>query len=190
MSRDKIIDAAATVFSKQGYFRTSMDEIAQTAGVAKGTLYYHFPSKAHLFKTLVIEGLNMMKSEIANVLNSNLPIDQQLKKVIEKHISLYLKYNELAHIVYNEISSGMDEDILNEIQKIKNDYILFLADLLKSGEIEGYFYPFHYEMAASGIIGLLDGVCRYFLKHPGQINREEITQFMYDIIFSGLMKRE
>jgi hypothetical protein len=84
----------------------------------------------------------------------------------------------------------MDEDILNEIQKIKNDYILFLADLLKSGEIEGYFYPFHYEMAASGIIGLLDGVCRYFLKHPGQINREEITQFMYDIIFSGLMKRE
>jgi len=45
-------------------------------------------------------------------------------------------------------------------------------------------------MAASGIIGLLDGVCRYFLKHPGQINREEITQFMYDIIFSGLMKRE
>jgi len=117
MSRDKIIDAAATVFSKQGYFRTSMDEIAQTAGVAKGTLYYHFPSKAHLFKTLVIEGLNMMKSEIANVLNSNLPIDQQLKKVIEKHISLYLKYNELAHIVYNEISSGMDEDILNEIQK-------------------------------------------------------------------------
>jgi len=190
MSRDKIIEAAAKVFSKQGYFRTSMDEIAQAAGVAKGTLYYHFPSKSQLFKVLITEGLNMMKRQVTSVLNSNLPIDEQLKKVIWKHIQLFLEYSELAHITFNEISSGIDDDVLDEIQKIKNDYISFIADLLRTGYIEGYFYPFNYEIAASGIIGMLDGVCRYLLKHPDKIEYDKITQFMYNFIFSGIMKKE
>jgi AcrR family transcriptional regulator len=53
VSREKIIDAAAIIFSRSGYHRASMDEIARTAGVAKGTLYYNFPSKAGLFKAVV-----------------------------------------------------------------------------------------------------------------------------------------
>ncbi len=46
---DAIVEAAGSLFAQFGYRRTSMDDIAREAGVAKGTLYLHFASKEALF---------------------------------------------------------------------------------------------------------------------------------------------
>lgn len=47
-TRDRIVAAAAELFSELGYRRTSLDEVARRAAVAKGTIYVHFSSKADL----------------------------------------------------------------------------------------------------------------------------------------------
>ena len=44
-ARQRILDAAYRCFYKQGFYRTSVDEVAATAKVTKKTLYYHFVSK-------------------------------------------------------------------------------------------------------------------------------------------------
>lgn len=54
-TRHGIIEAALAEFAESGYDRTTMDEIARRAGVAKGSLYYHFPSKEALFHALFEE---------------------------------------------------------------------------------------------------------------------------------------
>lgn len=188
MSREKIIDAAIIVFSQSGYYKASMDDIARTAEVAKGTLYYHFPSKSELFKTLVTEGINMITEKIKRELNDNAPMDQQLRKVIESNVSLYLQYSELAKIFFNEISSGMDEAVLDEIQALKREYVMFIADLLRDGYSEGYFHAMNYELAAAGIIGLLDSTCKYYLNNMHDLKPAEITDFLIGLISSGIAK--
>ena len=50
--RDKIIDAAETLFSRNGYYDTSMDEIVRESGLSKGAIYGHFKSKEELFVAL------------------------------------------------------------------------------------------------------------------------------------------
>lgn len=50
--REAILDAALTLFGRYGYRRTSIDDIAREAGVAKGTVYLYVPSKEALFRTL------------------------------------------------------------------------------------------------------------------------------------------
>lgn len=53
--RDKaeaIIAAGEKLFSRFGYRRTSMDDIAREAGVAKGTLYLYFDGKAAVFRAM------------------------------------------------------------------------------------------------------------------------------------------
>jgi len=47
--REQILNAAVTVFSTRGYRATLVDEIAQEAGVAKGTLYLYFSSKEEMY---------------------------------------------------------------------------------------------------------------------------------------------
>lgn len=51
--RCAIFDAAIECFSKEGFEQTSMDTVAQIAGVSKRTVYNHFPSKDELFSAMV-----------------------------------------------------------------------------------------------------------------------------------------
>jgi AcrR family transcriptional regulator len=51
----EILEAAFTEFSRNGYAATTLDQIAERAGVTKGTIYVYFENKEHLFISMVRE---------------------------------------------------------------------------------------------------------------------------------------
>jgi TetR/AcrR family transcriptional regulator, mexJK operon transcriptional repressor len=51
--RDQILGGAMTIFMREGFAATSMEQIAKEAGVSKGTLYNYFDSKQALFSTII-----------------------------------------------------------------------------------------------------------------------------------------
>ncbi len=53
----RIIDAAIQLFAERPYHEVRMDDIAERAQVAKGTLYLHFKDKEALYCALMLEGL-------------------------------------------------------------------------------------------------------------------------------------
>lgn len=55
--QDRILDAAIDVFVARGYADTRMDEVAEKAGVAKGTVYLHFANKDALFEAAIENAL-------------------------------------------------------------------------------------------------------------------------------------
>lgn len=68
-TKEAIYNASVDVFSQSGYTGAAMDEIAVRAGVAKGTLYYHFKSKEELFLFVMQEGLSYMIKDAQRVLS-------------------------------------------------------------------------------------------------------------------------
>jgi len=52
-SRTQILDAALKLFSQHGYGATSVNDIAEEAGVSKGNVYHHFPDKETIFRALL-----------------------------------------------------------------------------------------------------------------------------------------
>lgn len=59
-TRRKLYEAAVTLIAEQGFSATTVDEIAERAGVAKGTVYYNFASKNDLFEELLRHGVGML----------------------------------------------------------------------------------------------------------------------------------
>ena len=53
ISRGEILDAALACFAARGYHETSVDDIAERAGLSKGAIYWHFKGKRELFLALV-----------------------------------------------------------------------------------------------------------------------------------------
>lgn len=53
VTREKLFEAAVQLIGERGFTDASVDDIAERAGVAKGTVYYHFPGKAELVKALI-----------------------------------------------------------------------------------------------------------------------------------------
>ncbi|BBH20092.1 TetR family transcriptional regulator [Paenibacillus baekrokdamisoli] len=187
MSKEKIIHASVEVFSENGYHRASMDEIALRANVAKGTLYYHFPSKAQLFKTLVMEGFQDIIDRVRTDLTANLTLEEHIKRIIRHNLDLFLESSGLAHIVFNELSNGIDQEVLEELKKLRIDYIHFLAEVLEEGKQEGVLRDVNCNLAAAGIVGMLEGASNYFINNRNELSRDHMERFFYTIITSGLL---
>ena len=66
--KEKIVDAALATFSKNGYDRTRMDDIADVANVSKGTLYLYFKNKEELFYA-ISEKYQRIKGAIIYIIN-------------------------------------------------------------------------------------------------------------------------
>lgn len=62
--RERLLDAAAAVFSRRGYRAASVDEIAREAGFSKGAVYWHFASKEDLFFALLDERIDQPVREL------------------------------------------------------------------------------------------------------------------------------
>ena len=188
--RKKILEAAVLVFSQKGFHQARMEEIAKQAGVAKGTLYYNFPGKSKLFAATVTEGMEKIVGQVEKELESDLPFKEHLRKLISSNLFLYLKYSDLSKIVFNELTSGIDNDVLEEIEKVRLRYIDFISDLLRQGQERGYLKKVDARLAAVGIIGLMDSLCNYYLKNHEMLDQETLIDIMFSILSSGLLTHE
>ncbi|MEV4428013.1 TetR/AcrR family transcriptional regulator [Streptomyces sp. NPDC053792] len=63
-TRTKLYEAAVTLIAEQGFSATTVDEIAERAGVAKGTVYYNFKSKTELFEELLRHGVSLLAASL------------------------------------------------------------------------------------------------------------------------------
>jgi AcrR family transcriptional regulator len=64
VTRQKLYEAAVTLIAEQGFSATTVDEIAERAGVAKGTVYYNFASKNELFEQLLRHGVGLLTDSL------------------------------------------------------------------------------------------------------------------------------
>ncbi|WP_328539253.1 TetR/AcrR family transcriptional regulator [Streptomyces sp. NBC_00344] len=63
-TRQKLYEAAVTLIAEQGFSSTTVEEIAERAGVAKGTVYYNFASKTVLFEELLRHGVGLLTQSL------------------------------------------------------------------------------------------------------------------------------
>jgi AcrR family transcriptional regulator len=84
MVRDQIISAAVQIFSRRGFDAAGMDDIAQAAGVAKGSLYYNFRSKSDLFAAVVSEGIDDLHRQIERILSRSSTVRQVLDGLVRE----------------------------------------------------------------------------------------------------------
>lgn len=91
-TREKILSVATRIFSRFGFYKTSMDEIARTAHKAKGSLYYHFASKEELFTEVVSMELKNLQRELALVVTDpELNPKEKIKKYLLTRMSILYK---------------------------------------------------------------------------------------------------
>ncbi len=88
LKRKAILEGAVKVFTKNGFESSSMDYIAEVAGVSKRTIYNHFPSKEILFQAIVADFLKQ-RDEIKPIkYTSALSLEEQLREFAKAELFL------------------------------------------------------------------------------------------------------
>ena len=78
--RKKIIISAGQIFSRYGFKKTTMDEIAKALKMGKSSIYYYFESKEEIFEAVVLHEANILRNELTTAIKSvESPIDKDEK---------------------------------------------------------------------------------------------------------------
>jgi TetR/AcrR family transcriptional regulator len=186
-SRQKILDAALGAFSKRGFHETRMDDIASLAGVAKGTLYYNFPSKSDLFVALVCEGMNRFIEALNRDMVSDLPFPEHFRRLVMVQVDLLLSWSDLFVVARNPGGYGFDEDVVERVEAARDLYVDFVSGMIRQGQDQGYLLPCDPEVVASGILGLLDGLLRRHRRMLIPVDKEQIGEDLYALLAYGLV---
>lgn len=137
--REVITTAALDLFRHYGYRRTSMEDIARAAAVAKGTLYLYFESKDQLFDAICSSLATQVSESLAEVDKRDLPLEEKLLALMEAKFgfvySLILSSPHAAELIESshQLESAPFENVTAEF----HDAILKLVRRgVKRGEID------------------------------------------------------
>ena len=87
--REAILQAARGVFTEKGLLASTIDEVAERAEVAKGTIYLYFRSKEEILSALLDEGLALVGKRFSEALDLSLPADENLRRLCDAYCRLY-----------------------------------------------------------------------------------------------------
>lgn len=133
--REEILNAAYTLFTTKGFQPTTMEDILKVVGIAKGTLYYHFPSKEQILKALVLRIVGQVEHQTRKIADSQAPA---LEKLVAIMTAMRVEDAE-AEIVEQFHAPGNAEFHLLSITAMIEHLTPILADVVTQGVSEGVF---------------------------------------------------
>ena len=81
--RDIILEAAGDLFLKEGFFKVTMDNVAEKAGVAKGTLYLYFKNKDELFVSVIRSRVNNLVEDARRIVDTSSSLDELVQNLLK-----------------------------------------------------------------------------------------------------------
>lgn len=188
-SRSRILRAAEGVFAEKGFHLATVDEIAERAGVAKGTVFYNFDSKASLFETVLRGGMQYLITAMRREVETARPPLEQIASIVELHVTALLANPGFIAIFSHELSSGLDEGVRRTIQHTREEHVAFVASLLEEAVRNGIVKPLDSAMLASTFFDLALSVCAHAVSRKGQIDARKAAGFLKTLMIEGIVRR-
>ena len=141
-SRRRILDAARDVFFRDGFMRANLDEMAEQAGVAKGTLYRYFESKADLYVAVLTENHEKFQELMLHASQQGDTALDRIRSVARFYFDHWLNHPDYFQIFWAVDNESVIGELPREvIEKIATFWELnlnithdVLTDGVKSGE--------------------------------------------------------
>ncbi len=144
-SRRKILESAREIFFRDGFEAANLDEVAQSAGIAKGTIYRHFESKAELYVAVLSHNADVFVERMRQTVDPSLDSVDQIRRTGNFYFKHYTENREYFRIFWaleNQRSIGELPDVLvRYVTDVWKRCLRVLADQIERGVREKAFLP-------------------------------------------------
>ena len=178
--REQLLDVALDVFARAGYHETSMNDVAEAAGVTKPVLYQHFESKRELYQALLDEvGARMLNAIATGTTNADdgrsrteLGFRAYFRWVANDHAAFMLLYGS---------GSRQDQEFSRAVKRVTTGMAAAIAPLI-AADIDDE----HRLTIAHALVGLAEGASRRLVERGDSFDPDVIAQQVSDLAWAGL----
>lgn len=184
-----IIQAAEEIFQEKGYYEASMDEIAARVGIAKGTIYTHFPGKEDLVIAIFRRNLQTFIEGIDAVTEAETAPRARLEALIQFiYTGLYSKQAHLLSSMYNGVDmrrmmvekSGCMSDLWESV-------VSRVTKLLEEGKAVGELNPaIPTKVMLFSFFSLFSPKSYDRLLLGDELSREDLVKHLRFVYFNGI----
>lgn len=185
--RNRIILSAGQLFSRNGFNRTTLNEIAEATNMGKSSIYYYFKSKEEIFRAVVLYEANTLRSDLTRAIKSvESPVDK-----MRSYVFVRMKSFEKLSNYYNAIFDK-NLDHFHFIESIREKYdreeLAILRLILYHGAREKVFNIINSEYTAMAVQTTLKGLEVPLFWKKKELNIESRLNAILDVLFHGIVK--
>lgn len=190
--KEEIILAALKVFSEKGLSNSTIKEIAERAGIGKGTIYEYFTDKSEIIHSAFFYFQKFFEVDMGIILlskeNGAIKLRNLMRSILSIIKSENNNYLDLMFDFWAEGIKGHEKGVmLAEMNKFYKSYRKLFEDVLregiKDGSIRKDIDPFE---TSSIIIGTLDGVMVQWILDKKVIDLKNIEKNLLNLILKGV----
>jgi AcrR family transcriptional regulator len=115
-TRELILDTAKRLFEERGYDGTSLRQIAETVGMTKAAVYYHYPAKEHLLLELTRPMLDAMSDMVARLRSAGSGADP--RAALESYLDLFVEHLSVVHLLSRDPGTQNHPDVGQRIRTL------------------------------------------------------------------------
>ena len=176
---DQLLETATLLFKEKGYHNTSMQDLADTLGLQKGSLYYYIDSKEELLRELLEQATSILGARIDEIYASHLSASEKLRRALENHGQAIMDNLNLVTVYLQEYRS-LPPERLEEVLAAREHYEERLMQILQDGITSGEFNPVDVKMTVFGFLGMLNWTHQWF-SPDGALTSEQIAAILADL---------
>ena len=187
--RTHIVGVARRIFTRNGFRKTTMEEIASTSKMGKSSIYYYFKSKEEIFRAVVEFEASMLKERLNRVIAKSSSPPERLKS--------YILFR-LHHIrTVENFYSALNEEALSHmgfILEIRKNFEIeeqqLVREILEDGMKQGTFQLSSSKIGAIAISTMMKGLeLPLLLDEAHKTDREELMEDLIRVLLYGILKR-
>lgn len=180
-----ILQTAEDVLMEQGYHHTSMDEIAERVGIAKGTLYLHFKRKEELVFKLVEPKLDSFLTTVEKAKSYSGSARDQLEFLFDQEISG--EFFQFVLKSYPDMAAVFQGERGVQIQKVLFDVMEGIKQIHDKGKKEKTFdSAIPTELMANIFMNLFDPHVYKETVENGEVSKKEFIGYIMSMYFRGI----
>ena len=168
------------VFARNGFHSTSMNDVADAAGVTKPVLYQHFDSKQDLYLALLEEAGNRLRNAITKAVAAATNGKEQTEFGFKAYFRWVANDHDAFLLLFGS-RANRDEESVSTIRRITAETAHAIAPLI-AADIDSD----HQRTLAHGLVGLAEGVSRRLVERGESFDPELLGQQVADMAWAGL----
>jgi AcrR family transcriptional regulator len=183
--RNRIIEKGFELMCENGYYNTTIPDIAKFADVSVGIIYQYFNDKKDIFIEGVKDYSNNIMYPMLNILETKQVKINDLKSVIESMIDNFIKTHNISKKAHEELMamSYLDEDVANIFNNSEVEMTKKIVSLLENNDI----YIVNAREKVHIAIGLIDNLCHEIVYHKHENfdynkMKEEVINIIVNIL--------
>ena len=180
-----ILHTATKLFAHYGFKKTTLTDIAESAGLGKASLYHYFQSKEALFSAVISYESQGLLNKMRIAVDSAETVEEKIRAIVKARYK-YLHEKKNLYSVTHEIFREMRPLVMEERDKFFGAELKMLMDVIEEGVSTGEFAVDNPQLIALVAMSGLHGLDITFWRYGQQENVEEGIELMLGVFLKGL----